>query len=296
MKSSIAYTQTLNIMIVFITVIFAFILAILTYYKAYKVSNILSDDVEKYEGYNALAEEAILRDMKSLGYTSGNINCAETIDGTCKLVSSTNAQGSKGYCAYRCPDTTDFCYYYYKITTGMFVNIPIINNVVTMKVGSETDRMFDFETCMRTKSAPTADNVKSGTVNTEQCKGNYKTLVNNYNNSIMRLKDEIAVLGKEITSLKKAYITIESRCTTLEQNVTTLSQELNSLSGSTDTTKYNTVMTELRQKESELGSARKELEDNDETQDKKQSQIDEKNNMINNYQDKITEYVAKYCK
>lgn len=143
MRQSIAYTQTLNIMIVFITIIFAFLLAILNYYKAYKVSNALTDVIEKYEGYNSLAEEAILRDMATLGYSSGNISCGN-VD-SCTLIEGEHTQGSDGYCAYKCTDKTDPNYYYYKMSTGLFVNIPILNNIITVKVSSETERLYDFE-------------------------------------------------------------------------------------------------------------------------------------------------------
>ena len=52
MKESIGYTVSLNIMIVFITIIVAFLCAALIYFKSNKVSNIITSGIEKYEGYN----------------------------------------------------------------------------------------------------------------------------------------------------------------------------------------------------------------------------------------------------
>lgn len=145
MKSSIAYTQTLNIIIVFIVVVFSFMLSALTYYKAYKVSNSVAQVIEKYEGYNELSEQKILETMKSLGYNSGKLNCSETLE-NCSLIDANHSKGTNGYCAYKCTDSTDSAYYYYKVTTGLFINIPIVNNLVTAKVSTVTDRIYDFET------------------------------------------------------------------------------------------------------------------------------------------------------
>ena len=59
MKESVGYTATLNIVIVFIVIIFAIFAMALSYYKAYKVSNKIIESIEKNEGYNYLAEAEI---------------------------------------------------------------------------------------------------------------------------------------------------------------------------------------------------------------------------------------------
>ena len=46
MKESIGYTVSLNIMIVFITIIVAFLCAALIYFKSNKVSNIITSSIE----------------------------------------------------------------------------------------------------------------------------------------------------------------------------------------------------------------------------------------------------------
>ena len=55
MKESIGGTASLNIALAFISIVFAFLAAALSYYKAFKVNNIISNAIEKYEGFNELS-------------------------------------------------------------------------------------------------------------------------------------------------------------------------------------------------------------------------------------------------
>ena len=80
MKESVGYTVTLNIMIVFIAIIVAFLCAALIYFKSNKVSNIITTAIEKYEGYNVTAINEINMNLTSIGYNKKQINCAATIE------------------------------------------------------------------------------------------------------------------------------------------------------------------------------------------------------------------------
>ncbi len=161
MKESIGYTVTLNIMIVFITIIVAFLCAALIYFKSNKVSNVITGVIEEYEGYNISSINEISMQLSSLGYGSHGINCSATVeddgarrikaengshnvdrDGLCKLVSTTNGTGINGYCVYLCMENVD--YYYYKIRTNMMINIPIINDIMDIPVYSNTNRLYNF--------------------------------------------------------------------------------------------------------------------------------------------------------
>jgi len=162
MKESVGYTVTLNIMIVFITIVVAFLCAALIYFKSNKVSNVITTSIEKYEGYNTSSINEINMNLSSLGYNSMSINCDSTVtdkgarriqalnnshnvdaDGLCKLVSNSNGQGSRGYCVYLCMENVD--YYYYKIRTNMMINIPIINDLLNIPVYSNTNRLYNFD-------------------------------------------------------------------------------------------------------------------------------------------------------
>lgn len=149
MKESTGYTVTLNIIITFIVIIFAFLAAALIFFKSNKASNIVMDAIEKYEGYNSLSEDEIILKLTSIGYNVNKINCAETVKSSektetlCGLVNGIKINpGESGYCVYLCDEGE---YYYYKIRTNMMINIPIINDLLNIPIYSNTNRLFDFE-------------------------------------------------------------------------------------------------------------------------------------------------------
>ena len=159
MKQSIGYTLTLNIVIIFIIVVFAVLAMSLSYYKTFKVSNVITHAIEKYEGYNSLAEAEILMKISSLGYNITDIECKEEIvertGSSCLALKNLPAsefdrsqvdetfEGQKGYCIYKCP-TVDG-YYYYKISTNMLLNLPMLNNILKLPVYNNTANIYDFE-------------------------------------------------------------------------------------------------------------------------------------------------------
>ena len=162
MRESIGYTVSLNLMIVFITIIVAFLCAALIYFKSNKVSNVITTAIEKYEGYVDSSISEIDINLGSLGYNSVAINCEQTItdkgakkvkalngsynvdnDGLCRLTSKLSGQGSKGYCVYLCLESVD--YYYYKIKTNMMLNVPIIHDLLNIPVYSNTNRLYNFD-------------------------------------------------------------------------------------------------------------------------------------------------------
>lgn len=155
MKESVGYTVTLNIVIVFITIIIAFLCAALIYFKSNKVSNLITSSIEKYEGFNSLSLTEINNNLRSLGYNKNSITCADNvvekgaIDDTCSLMTEIEGSGPKitageeGYCVYKCIEDSEE-YYYYKIRTNMMINIPIIHNVLDIPVYTSTNRLYDF--------------------------------------------------------------------------------------------------------------------------------------------------------
>lgn len=151
MKESVGYTVTLNIMIVFIAIVVAFLCAALIYFKSNKVSNIITSAIEKYEGYNETAINEIDRNLKSIGYGSRSIEnkCAVTVedktdsDGHCNIISNQNGKGKNGYCVYECYESNDE-YYFYKIRTNMMLNVPIIHDILDIPVYSNTNRLYKF--------------------------------------------------------------------------------------------------------------------------------------------------------
>ena len=98
MKESIGYTVSLNIMIVFITIVVAFLCAALIYFKSNKASNIITSAIEKYEEYGTEAQNEINMQLTSLGYGSRSIQSKcekESVisdeSGYCSLLEDDNA-------------------------------------------------------------------------------------------------------------------------------------------------------------------------------------------------------------
>ena len=151
MKESIGYTVSLNIMIVFITIIVAFLCAALIYFKSNKVSNVITSAIEKYEGYNNSAIDEINRDLSSLGYGSHGISCGNVTDEGAHICTLVN-DGTRGYCVYACYEEDSFDktskytgeYYFYKIRTNMMITIPIIQDILDIPIYSNTNRLYNF--------------------------------------------------------------------------------------------------------------------------------------------------------
>ena len=61
MKQSISTSFMLNIVIIFIILVFAFLAGTLSYTKAFRVNSKIVNELEKYEGYNDLSKREIDR-------------------------------------------------------------------------------------------------------------------------------------------------------------------------------------------------------------------------------------------
>ena len=145
MKESVGYTLTLNIAITFIIIVFAFLSAAIIYFKSNKIGNSVVNSIEKYEGYNSQAINEINIHFVGLGYSRSKINCANVPSG-CENKTVDDAglvtdASENGYCVYYC-SVGD--YYYYRVKSNMSINIPILNELFTIPVYSNTNEMYDF--------------------------------------------------------------------------------------------------------------------------------------------------------
>lgn len=157
MRESVGYSVTINIVITFVVIAFGFLMAVLIYFKSNKVGNIITESIENHSGFNAASKDEISKRLTSIGYNKRRLACPESYGG-CSIVKLDGYTGSEdGYCVYLCyelnnpkgktGESAKPCreYYYYKIRTNMFINIPIINDIVQFPIYSETNRMFNFE-------------------------------------------------------------------------------------------------------------------------------------------------------
>lgn len=131
MKQAIGATQIINYVIVFIVITFGFLIATLSYMKAFKVNSVISKSIEKFEGYNKYSDKEIRNNLKTIGYRTGTFNCGEdgsSISGFHACVSKLDPKGN---------------YIRYKITT--FIEFgPILGKHFEIPVRSQTEKIYVF--------------------------------------------------------------------------------------------------------------------------------------------------------
>lgn len=154
MKEAIANAGIFNLVIIFVIILLAFFIGSLSYSKAFKVKNKIIEEIEKDQGYtrgsNDSTEARVEEWIKNIGYrvnTGNNKNtsvCPSTVSGNGgadgKLINST---GDYQYCVYEfntCGQGTDYakCGKYYRVTTYMYFDIPIISGLLRLPVNGET--------------------------------------------------------------------------------------------------------------------------------------------------------------
>ncbi len=141
MKESIGSTASLNIIFAFIAIVFAFLAATLSYYKAFKVNNIITNSIEKYEGLNNLSISEINGKLTSIGYQRYSTNCAETRSFNGKTFKRIDNNNISGVCIYLYNDSTTK-YYEYGIVTYMTINLPIISDLVKIPINTVTNEIY----------------------------------------------------------------------------------------------------------------------------------------------------------
>ena len=137
MREGIGLTYTLNFVIVFIVITFAFLFGIMSYYKAFKVNSRISNAIENHEGYNDLSIAEIDNVLGTLGYMKGNS------DG-CSTRKNQTALKNDDYkiCVYEYPVKNG--YFRYGIVTYISMDIPIIGKTLQLPVYSETEKIYKF--------------------------------------------------------------------------------------------------------------------------------------------------------
>lgn len=140
MKESIGGTASLNIALAFIAIVFAFLAASLSYYKAFKVNNIITNSIEKYEGLNQLSINEINLQLNSIGYQRYDSDCNPNKkfgDKNFQLVNS----DINGVCIYFSNDDNSKTYQY-GITTYMTINLPIVSEFIRIPINTLSNGIY----------------------------------------------------------------------------------------------------------------------------------------------------------
>lgn len=167
MKQSIGTTYLLNFIFIFLAILFAFLAATISYYKAYKVNTRILGAIEKYEGYNGNSQTEINKILGNMGYNKGNSD-------NCKATKGTGGNGATGvlvkggtdintknieyktnlkeetydYCVYLYKDTKGNKNYYYSygVITYIHIDFPLINQTAKIPVFTRTEKIYKFTT------------------------------------------------------------------------------------------------------------------------------------------------------
>lgn len=148
MRESIGMTVTINIMIVFILIAFAFIAGTVSYSRAYKAGSRVVGALEKYEGYNKLSKLQIEKDLMTIGYSTGDsLSCVATktsSGSTGELASVSNSPEHFHYCIYQFDNDGDAKHYSYGVTVYMTIDISMFGITIDLPVYVKSRRIYKF--------------------------------------------------------------------------------------------------------------------------------------------------------
>lgn len=133
MKEAIGNAYLVNIIIIFIVIFIILFAGSTGYTKAYKVKNQIINIIEEHHGDLASATPDINNYLGSVGYrVGGTARCPE---------GSIAATSDYRYCTARIVQTSGAeggSSYYYRITTYMYLELPIIESFIQIPVSGET--------------------------------------------------------------------------------------------------------------------------------------------------------------
>lgn len=149
MREAIGSTFLFKIMIVFIFFFSAFLAIAINYSQAFRIKNQVINYIEQYEGMNDSSEEEIVNYINDVGYfrtpacdcdsggAGNNYSCGDTNDdrnGAKIRLDSGNE--TNGLCVRKLENGNGDVYY--RVTTFVSFDLPIIGEFVTFPVKGET--------------------------------------------------------------------------------------------------------------------------------------------------------------
>ena len=151
MKQAIGSVTTINIMIIFIIIVFALLAAMFSYFKAYQINTRIMNGIEISEGYNDTAVKYIDVALNALGYTKGKKDCpsTRTMNGQTGILEE-NENNEHYYCVYYFEPETEKngyyggCYYSYAVVTYIGANLPFVGRF-DIPIVSRTNRTYNFD-------------------------------------------------------------------------------------------------------------------------------------------------------
>ena len=138
MREAVGSTFLFKLMIFFIFFFASFLAIAINYSQAFSIKNQIINILEKSEGLNSTSIPNIVDVTINSGYHR-EVDCIDRNDGE-SITDSTggNVRTAKGVCIQKLPSESDTANRYYKVTTYVSFNFPIIGNIITFPVRGET--------------------------------------------------------------------------------------------------------------------------------------------------------------
>jgi len=146
MNEAIGSAALFNIIITFVIVLILLFVGSISYSKAYKVKNIIVEEIEKHKTFDTAVESEIDGWLNDLGYKKDTISSTRACPSYDDFMPQTKKSTSNyHYCVYKketCDDKAkikkDSCGYYYRVVAYMYLELPLIEDVELIPVMGET--------------------------------------------------------------------------------------------------------------------------------------------------------------
>lgn len=146
MKEAIGNTFMVNFIIVFTIIFIVLFVGSLSYTKALRIKNRITDIIEENNGYTKNAASEIETYLQDVGYRISKTNSADCKlkDGTGYTVAFPNSTTSNyDYCIFEFSNNKGN---YYGVKTYMYLDLPIIGDKIKIGVYGETKVIGILET------------------------------------------------------------------------------------------------------------------------------------------------------
>ena len=144
MKAATGNALLINIIIVFLVVVLGVLVTSITYTKAFRVKNRIVEVIEHYDGDFDNHEDQIRNDitasLSNVGYRLRGNSVCKTTDKNGNPLPTPIEGKDYYYCIY--PYTTSRGHYY-KVVTYMYLDLPVINEVLNISVYGETKVFYE---------------------------------------------------------------------------------------------------------------------------------------------------------
>lgn len=143
MKQSIGQSFILYFIIIFFVVTMVFILAFMSYMKAFRLNSGIAKALETYEGLNLYSAEEIARILTAYGYRISVDDRPRCPDKN-GIGPQEISHNGVNYCLYEYPMDPNTRYQRYGIITYIYIDIPIVSKFLALPVYSETEKIYRF--------------------------------------------------------------------------------------------------------------------------------------------------------